>query len=154
MAKSDHAKVIAPPPLVYAGAFILVLVLERFLPLPIWRHPVTPWIGAGLLVLGIAWNLSGALAMKRAATPINPYRPVSGIVATGGFRFSRNPLYMGINLVFAGLSLILNTLWGLVLLVPVLIVMHYGVIRREERYLEAKFGDSYQSYRAKVRRYF
>ena len=70
-----------------------------------------------------------------------------------GFRFSRNPLYLSLTLLFTGLSLVMNSLWGLVVLVPVLVVMHVGVIRREERYLEAKFGESYRQYCSEVRRW-
>jgi protein-S-isoprenylcysteine O-methyltransferase Ste14 len=72
---------------------------------------------------------------------------------SGPFRFSRNPLYLALTLLYLGLTLALNTWWGIVLLVPVLIIMHWGVILREERYLEQKFGESYRQYRSKVRRY-
>jgi protein-S-isoprenylcysteine O-methyltransferase Ste14 len=74
-------------------------------------------------------------------------------VATGPFRFSRNPLYVALTLIYVGLALLTNALWVLVLIVPVLLLMHYGVVRREERYLEAKFGDAYRAYRSSVRRY-
>ncbi len=69
-------------------------------------------------------------------------------------RLSRNPLYVALTLIYVGLALVANALWVLVLVVPVLLVMHYGVVRREERYLEAKFGDAYRQYRSRVRRYF
>lgn len=65
----------------------------------------------------------------------------------------RNPLYVGLDLIYIGLSLLINSLWGLLMLAPLLVVMHYGVILREERYLAARFGESYGRYRASVRRY-
>ncbi len=69
------------------------------------------------------------------------------------FRRSRNPLYVALTLMYVGLALLTNSLWVLALLVPVLLILHYGVVRREERYLEAKFGEAYRGYRARVRRY-
>lgn len=91
--------------------------------------------------------------MRRAGTNISPSRPATALVVGGPFRFSRNPLYVALTSLFLGLTLIFNTAWGLLLSIPVLIVMHYGVILREERYLEAKFGESYRDYRASVRRW-
>jgi protein-S-isoprenylcysteine O-methyltransferase Ste14 len=79
--------------------------------------------------------------------------PTTALVAAGPFRFSRNPLYVALTLVYVALALLTNALWVLVLIVPVLFVTHYGVVRREERYLEAKFGDAYRAYRSRVRRY-
>lgn len=106
-----------------------------------------------LLCLGVALNAWGAYSLIRARTPINPYRPVTTLVASGAFGLSRNPLYVSLNLIFLALSLILNSFWGILVLVPVVVVMHYGVILREERYLETKFGEAYRRYCGMVRRY-
>ena len=92
--------------------------------------------------------------MKQAGTNVNHLQPATSLVITGPFRFSRNPLYLSLTILFAGLSLVVNTLWGFIALVPVLVVLHFGVILREERYLEAKFGESYRQYRSQVRRWF
>lgn len=148
-----HPGVILPPPLLYAGAFVLSLALNWAWPVPILSHPAIRWTGATVLLLGIALNLWGARSMMKARTPINPYRPVTTVVGSGAFRLSRNPLYVGLDLIFLGLTLILNNLWGALALLAVLVVMHYGVIRREERYLEARFGEPYRQYFATVRRY-
>jgi Phospholipid methyltransferase len=82
-----------------------------------------------------------------------PFKPTMSIVTPGPFRFTRNPLYLGVTLIYCGLALVSNTWWCFVLLVPVLLLIHLGVVTREERYLERKFGDSYRQYRARVRRY-
>ena len=76
------------------------------------------------------------------------------IVTEGPLRFSRNPLYLSLLGMYLGITLLFNALWPLLLVVPLLIVTHYGIIRREERYLEAKFGDPYRAYKARVRRWF
>ncbi len=91
--------------------------------------------------------------MERAGTNVNPREPTTALVVSGPFRFSRNPLYVALTLMYAGLAVVANAFWVLVLLVPVLLVLHSGVVRREERYLEAKFGEAYRQYRARVRRY-
>ena len=91
--------------------------------------------------------------MLAAETNINPFKPTMSIVSSGPFRFTRNPLYLALTLIYAGLTLVLNTWWCVVLLAPVLLLIHFGVVAREERYLERKFGGSYRQYRARVRRY-
>ena len=91
--------------------------------------------------------------MLDAGTNIRPNLPAKAIVTSGPFRFSRNPLYCSLTLLYLGLSAFLNTWWSLILLVPLLLVMHVGVVRREERYLERKFGEEYRRYRSSVRRY-
>ena len=91
--------------------------------------------------------------MRAAGTNVRPSLPATAIVTTGPFRFSRNPLYCSLTLLYLGLTAIFNTWWGLIVLVPLLLVMHFGVVLREERYLERKFGDTYRQYRMSVRRY-
>ena len=84
---------------------------------------------------------------------MDPARPTTAIVTSGPFRFSRNPLYVALTFLYFGLTLAVNTWWSMVVLVPLLIIMHRGVVLREERYLEQKFGETYRQYRSKVRRY-
>jgi protein-S-isoprenylcysteine O-methyltransferase Ste14 len=91
--------------------------------------------------------------MERVGTNVNPTLPSTALVEAGPFRFSRNPLYVALTFMYVGLALLANALWVLALIVPVMVLMHYGVVRREERYLEAKFGDAYRDYRSRVRRY-
>ena len=92
--------------------------------------------------------------MRRAGTNISPSRPTTILVTSGPFRFSRNPLYVAGAVLLLGLALALNNLWGILALIPLSLVMHYGVILKEERYLDEKFGAPYRQYRLTVRRYF
>ena len=149
----DSPHVIVLPPLLYIAALAAGLLLSWTAPLPILSGDARYWAGGALAALGVliaAWARS---LMERAGTNVNPMLPTTAIMTTGPFRFSRNPLYIALNLMYVGLALLTNAGWVLALIVPVLLVMHYGVIRREERYLESKFGDAYRSYRAHVRRY-
>jgi protein-S-isoprenylcysteine O-methyltransferase Ste14 len=84
---------------------------------------------------------------------VDPTLPTTAIVTSGPYQYSRNPLYLGLTLIFVGLTLTMNTWWGIVALIPLVMVMHNAVVLREERYLAEKFGESYRQYRAKVRRY-
>jgi protein-S-isoprenylcysteine O-methyltransferase Ste14 len=115
-----------------------------------WRHAVA---GIVLSVLAIGMAIVARRTMEAAGTNVNPLLPTTAIVTTGPFRFSRNPLYMTLTLLFIGLTLAIDTWWGAILLLPVLVIMHVGVILREERYLEGKFGAPYREYRSRVRRY-
>ena len=124
-----------------------------FWPMPLVRHVVALWSGLPLVLLGVAIAVWGRRTMQAAGTNVNPALPTTAIVASGPFRFSRNPLYLALTLLYLGLTLAFNTWWGIVVLVPVLIIMHRGVVLREERYLDQKFGETYRQYRSKVRRY-
>jgi protein-S-isoprenylcysteine O-methyltransferase Ste14 len=150
---ADNPGVVILPPRLYLGALALVLILRWFWRMPIAERSVTLWPGLVLAGLGLALGIWGRKTMTRAGTNVNPGRPTTTIVASGPFRFTRNPLYVAITAVFLGLTLAINTWWGVVALVPMLLVMHRGVVLREERYLESKFGESYRQYRARVRRY-
>lgn len=154
MTARDVPGVIALPPLLYGGAFLLVLILERLMPWPLYAHPARLWIGAALVIAGIAVVLWGSATMHRAGTNVPPNRPATALVTNGPFRYSRNPLYVGLHAAFLGLTYMLQSAWGLLAFVGLALVIHHGVILREEAYLARKFGDAYRAYCATVRRYF
>ena len=153
MTERDNPGVIVFPPLLYGIAFAAVLALYWFWPMQIFDHSVALWPGLALVLLGAGIAIWGRNMLRAAGTNVNPSLPTTAIVTSGPFRFSRNPLYMALTLVYIGLTLAFNTWWGIVVLVPLLILMHRGVVLREERYLKAKFGESYRQYCSKVRRY-
>lgn len=91
--------------------------------------------------------------MRRAHTNIDPRQPTTTIVVEGPYRFTRNPIYLSLTLLYSGLTVLFNALSGLLLLPIALIILRRGVIEREERYLERKFGEQYLSYKQRVRRW-
>jgi protein-S-isoprenylcysteine O-methyltransferase Ste14 len=151
---SETAGVIAPPPLIFAGGFLAGLLIDHALPasrpLP---APLRRVLAPTLLAGGVLAMLAAIRTMVRAHTTINPAAPVAALVTAGPFRFTRNPIYLGDTLVYTGLSLALGRRGPLVLLPGVLALIDRGVIRREERYLERRFGAPYRDYRARVRRW-
>jgi protein-S-isoprenylcysteine O-methyltransferase Ste14 len=151
--EQDKAGVVAPPPLIYLGALVFGLLLSRrfpigFLPPRIAGGLGWPLLGGGVLLLG--WF---ERAMRQADTPASPYKPVSHIATEGPFRYTRNPGYLSMAMIYAGIATIAKALWAILLLPVALIVIQRGVIEREERYLERKFGEEYLRYKAKVRRW-
>jgi protein-S-isoprenylcysteine O-methyltransferase Ste14 len=83
----------------------------------------------------------------------NPYKPVERIATEGPFRYTRNPGYLAMAMIYTGIASLANALWAVLLLPVALLVIQRGVIEREERYLEGKFGEEYLSYKEQVRRW-
>jgi protein-S-isoprenylcysteine O-methyltransferase Ste14 len=110
-------------------------------------------LGAALLLASIALARGAEGTMKRAGTNVRPDQPSLHLVTDGPFRYSRNPLYLSTLGLYGGVTLLVDALWPVLLLIPLLAVLRWGVIAREEQYLERKFGDEYRSYKARVRRW-
>lgn len=150
---SDSPNVVVLPPLLYGAGLAFGFLLQWLVPRHILSTDARYLVGGALLVTGAVLAMWGRRVMEQAGTNVNPREPTTALVVAGPFRFSRNPLYVALTLMYLGLALLTNALWVLVLIVPISLVLHFGVVRREERYLEAKFGDAYRSYRSDVRRY-
>ncbi len=153
MPDPDRAGVIAPPPLIYACAFGLGYALERACPVSMMPDAAAGWLAWTLLCASLLGLALGGSSLKRAGTPINPFRPSTALVTTGPYRFSRNPLYLALTLAYLGAGAAVNSAWPVLLLPALLFVMQWGVIAREERYLERRFGNAYRRYQARVRRW-
>lgn len=149
----DSAGVIVPPPLFYAAPLLLGLYLHTKAPLPLSPRQGRSMLSA--LLIGGALTLGSLTfrAMKRANTPVNPTQPVTTLLVNGPFRISRNPIYLSLTVLYTGIAVLVNTLWPMLFLPLVLLILNRGVIDREERYLERKFGRQYVEYKARVRRW-
>ena len=149
----DKAGIVAPPPLIYLGALVFGLLLNRrfpatFLPSKITRTLGWPLLSGGVLLL--AWF---EWALRHAGTPASPYKPVSHVVTEGPFQYTRNPGYLSMTVIYTSIASLANALWAILLLPVALLVIQRGVIEREERYLERKFGEEYLRYKAQVKRW-
>ncbi|HEU5434628.1 MAG TPA: isoprenylcysteine carboxylmethyltransferase family protein [Thermomicrobiales bacterium] len=149
----DNAGVIAPPPAIYGGAVLLGLLAQRIKPLPLaprWlARPLGVLLALGSLLLG-GW---AARTMRRAGTPLEPWEPSTALVTDGPYRFSRNPIYLAMTLLGAGIALATNAAWVLATALAAAGVVEKGVIGREERYLARRFGERYDDYRERVGRW-
>lgn len=149
----DRAGVIAPPPVIFLLALAAGLWMDGLWPLTLNTAAWALAAGSVLLLLALAGLAWSGTSFQRARTAINPYGSTTAIVAYGPYRYSRNPMYVSMALAQIGFALLFASPAALVMLVPALALVRYGVIRAEERYLLAKFGDSYRQYRQQVRRW-
>ena len=139
----DNAGVVAPPPLIYLGPLVLGLLLNRKFPAPFLSRRMARVLGLSLLSGGMLLGSWFFRTMRRADTPIDAREPVSRLVVEGPFRYSRNPGYLSLAMTYAGIAVLRNTLWAILLLPVVLFVIQRGVVEREERYLKRKFGEPF-----------
>ena len=150
---ADNPGVVAPPPFIYAGALAAGLLANRRFRLPFLPRRLARTLGPLLILGGFAVGLLGVREMRRAGTNVDPYKPATTVVTEGPYRFTRNPMYVGFTLMYVGISALANALLPILLLPAILQLMRRGVIEREERYLESKFGDEYRRYKESVRRW-
>lgn len=154
---ADTPGLIMPPPLFLLIALVVAVVLDRvtglsFLAAPGLDSPQS-WVGAAIFVAAIALPVSGFRTFQRAGTNVNPFQPALKLVTTGPYRFTRNPMYLGMVLFLVGMSLMFSIEWGL-LLTPVLWLAYDRlVVAREEAYLSRKFGEPYREFLGRTRRW-
>ena len=165
-ANRDTPGVIAPPPLIYLGFLLVGWTIFRFAN-PEVLGEAARWLKLGfgletqtrriislpLIIGGLLLDGAAAGYFRRLGTAVEPWKPSTVLGTDGLYRFSRNPIYLGFAITYAGLAIAMDSVLVLVLLIPCLWVVDRFVIQREERYLAAKFGADYDAYRARVRRW-
>jgi protein-S-isoprenylcysteine O-methyltransferase Ste14 len=155
--RKDIPGIIAPPPLIALAAVLIGVLLDRLMPLDGLATLLRPWgcgfVGGVLVASGLAIGLAGRQRFVEADTNINPWKPALHLTTAGIYRYVRNPMYVGMLVIAVGLGVAFASDWTLVMVPPVAFVMHFGVVVREERYLEAKFGENYRRYKAGVARW-
>ena len=150
---TDQAKVIAFPPLLFGSTLLLGLLLRYAFPTPLLPQPTARLIGIVLVLIGVSTLLLSFRGMIQHNTTINPSGVTTTIVRSGLYRYTRNPMYLSLTLIYVGVSIATNAWWGLLLLIPLLLVVQKGIVEREEAYLSRKFGRDYLNYKAQVRRW-
>jgi protein-S-isoprenylcysteine O-methyltransferase Ste14 len=152
-AEQDTAGVLVPPPILYITALAIGFLLEALFPsasLP----PAVAWpLGGAAAVSGTLVAVAFLVAFRRASTPVDLGKPTMKIVTSGPYRFSRNPGYLSLTLIYSGIAILTSALWAFAPLALTLILVDRAVVRREERYLERRFGEEYTRYKTRVRRW-
>lgn len=149
----DKSGAITLPPFIYGGGFLIGMLIHFVFPVAILRQPIAVAFGVFLIVISIPIVVFSMRALIRARTAIDVRKPTTTIVATGPYQFSRNPIYLAMTILYVGISLIINSVALLAMLIPIFFIMNWGVISREERYLEQKFGEEYKNYKNRVQRW-
>lgn len=157
MARRGGPDILFLPPLGLMIALLAAFALGVWAPLGVL--PPFPWmtgIVTGLLIgfLAVSIMLSGFLAFQREGTNVNPYFPALKVVRSGAFRFTRNPMYLGMILLVLAVGLFFSNLWGIPAAFLLWVAVHFGVVLREEDYMEKKFGDDYRALLHTTRRWF
>jgi len=146
-----------PPPLYYLAGLAIGFVIEWALGGPLFPRHKAPefWLvpGAGLIVVGLVLGVTAVITVRRSGSTIRVDRPVTALVVRGPYRWTRNPIYLGLALVSAGIAVAANAVWPLLMLPVVLTLVRRRVIEREEQYLERTFGREYRRYRDRVPRW-
>jgi protein-S-isoprenylcysteine O-methyltransferase Ste14 len=151
--KDDHAQVVINPFIVYIGLGFCAVILQKLLPLPFLSQPGASILGVTIMIINLVFGVPAVMNMLAAKTSPNPHRSTTALVFSGPYRFSRNPMYIGLTLLYAGLMTYLRLPWGLILLPIVIWLITIWVIVPEENYLERKFGAEYLNYKSAVRRW-
>ena len=152
-AKTDAAGVIAIPPVIYLAFLGIGIALDLLFPIPLLPDSVQYRAGFAVIAGGGCIMPFVLLQFHRAGTNFDPRKATTALITGGPYRFSRNPSYVSLSLLYVGVGIAADSIWILGLFIPTLAVMHYGVILREERYLENKFGEEYLHYKRRVRRW-
>jgi protein-S-isoprenylcysteine O-methyltransferase Ste14 len=153
---TDHPKVIVFPPIILATTIALGSVLQWLWPIGLLATAIQTWripVGVAVILAGVLLAATGRRTLVQLGTNVSPLQPTTALATDGVFGWTRNPLYSGGMLVIFGIALVFALDLLLLLIVPSLLVLHFGVVKREEEYLERKFGDRYRIYRSNVARY-
>jgi protein-S-isoprenylcysteine O-methyltransferase Ste14 len=155
MNKQDRPALIAPPPLLLVICIAAGLIAAYFWPLPMIHDAELARVVSciALVLVAAALIFLGARELIRHREHPSPYKPTGTIVDSGIYRFTRNPLYLGLLLLVLAVAAGADDAWLLLSLVALFLLLHFGVVRPEERYLSEKFGTRYDEYRRSVRRW-
>lgn len=149
----DSPGVIARPPLIFLAFLVFGTALHLLSPFPLLSDWLRPVLALPMFAGGASVMAAAVQCFRRAGTNIPTPMPARRLVTAGIYRYSRNPMYLSLSLVYLGVALAENSLWLLLLFLPLQLILHVGVILREEAYLADRFGFDYQRYRARVPRW-
>lgn len=152
----DNSGVKFPPPLIFFGLLILGFIIEFYWPTRILTpaHAVVArTAGVLITIAGLVLFASAVGTFRSVGTSVVPMKPTTALALSGPYRFTRNPIYLAMAVVTAGIALLANALWPLMMTPILMVLLTYTAILHEERYLAMKFGEPYTTYMSRVRRW-
>jgi len=155
MKAKDHPGVYFPPPLLYVAIFLISIAIQKQLPLPVmfFQTNVAFISGVILLVLGLAIPLPAVIRFFKTRNTLVTIKPANSLQTAGIYTISRNPMYLGLLILYVGIAFLKGSLWTFMFIPVVILGITYLVIVKEEKYLSRAFGDNYVEYRKRVRRW-
>ena len=150
---ANHAGVHIPPPLLFIPPLLLAWLLQTIIPLPLLPTGAARLLAGLLFIVGVGLCVWSIALFRRSKTSLVPVKPSTTLVLDGPYRFTRNPMYLGLLCLYLAAALWLNLIWALVIAPLVIVMIQRIVIVKEERYLEQRFGEAYYQYRSQVRRW-
>ena len=149
----DNAGVVVIPPVMFLAALVLGFLIDWVWPVALLPGNGQYIVGGVLMTAALVFGMWGRILFTRFGTNVEPFKPTTAIITSGPFAYSRNPLYLSLFVLYTGIAILADNAWLLALAVPLFFMVRYGVIAREERYLEQKFGETYLAYKRRVRRW-
>ena len=152
---NDNPRIYIPPPLLYVATFFFANLIQRLLPLnkAFFYTSSSKWLGSVIILTGLIFTIPALRQFFQTKNTLVTIKPANSLQTTGIYSVSRNPMYISLLLIYTGLSFIIGNWWNLALLPLLILTVQEYVIKREEKYLERRFGQSYFDYKAKVRRW-
>ncbi|HEX4852058.1 MAG TPA: isoprenylcysteine carboxylmethyltransferase family protein [Puia sp.] len=153
--KRDNPKIYIPPPLVYVAIFIVSLLIQKIFPLDrsFFYSTIAANLGIVFIICSIAFGIPAFIQFVRTKNSVIPIRPASSLQTKGIYSITRNPMYMGLLLLYSGVAITKGNWWSLMLIPLLIVIVQFLIIKREEAYLEREFGDDYSDYKKRVRRW-
>lgn len=154
MTKSkDHAGIRIPAPTLTMIHITMAILLGWLAPLPIPAPMFVQWLGLGFAALGFILGVLALIEFRHVRAALDPKKPTKGLVISGVYRYTRNPIYLGFVFMLIGLPLSMGTYWGVILVWPLVTFTNNLIIKHEETYLKQEFKDQYLDYSSRVRRW-
>lgn len=153
--RQDHPGVYVPPPLIYVALFLLSVFIQKVMPIndSFFHSDIHYYIGYGVLITSAIMLLPALFHFSKTKNTLITIKPANSLQTNGIYAITRNPMYIGLLLIYTGVALLKGN-WWTVLFIPVIImIIQSFVIKKEEQYLERAFGSSYTAYKEKVRRW-
>lgn len=153
--KKDHPGIYVPPPLVYAMIFLVAVFIQKKLPIDdsLFRQQLTKIVGAGLLIIALFFLIRSLRQFLLSKNTLVTILPANSLQTDGIYNITRNPMYLGLAIVYLGISCLIGNWWNIILFPLLLLLIQEYMIKREEKYLERRFGQVYLDYKSKVRRW-
>jgi protein-S-isoprenylcysteine O-methyltransferase Ste14 len=153
--KKDHPGIYVPPPIIYALTFLAAVFIQKKVPIndSLFHRQVTKIVGVGLLIIALFFLLRSLIQFALSKNTLVTIMPTHSLQTNGIYNITRNPMYLGLAIVYLGISCLIGNWWNIILFPFLLLIIQQYMINREEKYLERRFGQVYLDYKSKVRRW-